>query len=48
MVCVELDNTLDDLKLSTEQMGHFWQHLTEQAVLRLTRLKPEIVTRPPR
>jgi hypothetical protein len=43
--CSELDRALEQVKLDTDQMAHFWQHLTEQSTLRLIRLRPEMVTR---
>jgi hypothetical protein len=45
--CGEIESALDDLKLNTDQMAHFWTHLTEQCTVRLIRLRPEIVTRGP-
>jgi len=32
-------------KLSTDELADFWQGMTEACLLRLTRLKPEAVTK---
>ena len=34
------------MKLSTDELADFWQGMTEACLLRLTRLKPEGVSRP--
>lgn len=38
-----LDKGLDEVDSTTDALGEFWQHMTEECVLRLVRFKPEMV-----